>query len=158
MKLMPLPNSFSEDYSIRRLGPGDESILEVLAVEDADFDIPGRGAPRNLPRPDHAERHLNDSHILHWVAEADGQVVAFLYGYVLHRRAGGPEVLFYEIGVRTAYRRRGIGRALVHTLFAWMAENDVVDMWVLADNPAAVSFYRSLGLHSGRPAPVYMCL
>jgi len=51
-----------------------------------------------------------------------------------------------SIGVRAEQRRRGVGRALVSAMDAWMAAHDVREVWVLADNPDAVAFDRASGL------------
>jgi hypothetical protein len=42
--------------SIKRLGPGDEAILETLAREDADFDLEGRGEALTPLKPANAQR------------------------------------------------------------------------------------------------------
>jgi GNAT superfamily N-acetyltransferase len=53
------------------------------------------------------------------------------------RRAGQMrQLLLYEIGVRQASRRRGIGTALMQSMRRWMNDEGVVEAWVLADNPA----------------------
>jgi GNAT superfamily N-acetyltransferase len=75
--------------------------------------------------------------VLHWVAEEDGVVVGHLLCYVELRRAGQMrQLLLYEIGVRQASRRRGIGTALMQSMRRWMNDEGVVEAWVLADNPA----------------------
>ncbi|HUS15505.1 MAG TPA: GNAT family N-acetyltransferase [Chloroflexia bacterium] len=132
--------------SVRRLGPGDEHILSLLATEDADFDLADRGAPLDPLDAEAAARYLANPVVLHWVAmEGDG-VVGTLYCIHLPLRSGaGSEVLLYEIGVRTAWRRRGIGRALMGAMAEWMDRNGVTEAWVLADNPEAVAFYRACG-------------
>jgi ribosomal protein S18 acetylase RimI-like enzyme len=145
--------------SIRRLGPGDEGVLTLLAREDADFDLADRGAPREDLAPGEAAAFLADADVLHWVAE-DGSVVAgHMYCHVLRKRAGGPkEVLLYEIGVRGAYRRRGIGRELVRALTAWMGAAGVREAWVVADNEEAVRFYEACGFGQSDEDPVYLAL
>jgi GNAT superfamily N-acetyltransferase len=71
------------------------------------------------------------------VGEEDGVVVGHLLCYVELRRAGQMrQLLLYEIGVRQASRRRGIGTALMQSMRRWMNDEGVVEAWVLADNPA----------------------
>jgi GNAT superfamily N-acetyltransferase len=143
--------------SIRRLGPGDEAVIDTLAREDADFDVAGRGAPLRKLTADAAAAYLADPDVMHWIAEDGGRVVGHLYCHVLRKRAGDPiEVLLYEIGVRRAERRKQIGRALVDTMHGWMKDQGIRESWVLADNPGAVSFYRACGYSIGAPAPVYL--
>ena len=143
--------------SLRKLGPGDESVLHLLATEDADFDIDDRGRTLTPSSPAALAAFLADPAIVHFVAEDDGGVVGHLYGHLLRKRTGHLEVLLYEIGVRGAYRRRGIGRALVDALSTWMSDRQLGELWVVADNPGAVAFYRACGFSSGDPDDaVYM--
>ena len=143
--------------SIKRLGPGDETTLELLAKDDADFDLEGRGAPLSPFKPGMARAYLANPGVLHWVATKDGAVVGFLYcAYILLRSDPGHELLLYEIGVRKSARRAGVGRALLDHMESWMKQNGVSEVWVCADNEAAVDFYRGCGFASEEPQPVYM--
>ena len=109
---------------IRRLGPGDEAVLAVLAADEEDFDLAERSGPKPVAGAD-AAAYLSDPNVLHWVAEDDGVVVGHLLAYLERRRAGeARQVLLYEIGVREAYRRHGIGRALVEAMRTWMRDHD----------------------------------
>jgi ribosomal protein S18 acetylase RimI-like enzyme len=147
----------SMTFSIRRLGPGDEEILALLGREDADFDVAERGGPLAPLAPDDARAYLADPGVLHWIAQKEELVVGFMYCHLLRKRAGEKtEILLYEIGVRGAYRRQHVGRALIETLHAWMNEHQVREAWVLADNPDAVEFYRSCGFEIEDDVPVYM--
>ncbi len=143
--------------TIERLGPGDEATLALLAVEDADFDLEDRSRPRQPLPADLAHRYLANPAVLHWVAIEADVVVGFLYCLVVPLRTGdGQEVLLYEIGVRSAWRRRGVGAALIDCMEAWMRTNGVRDVWVLADNPGAIEFYRSSGFEAAPDQPTYM--
>lgn len=142
---------------VRLLGPGDGAILEFLALDDAAFDVEGRGAPRETLAPDAAAAYLSDPAVLHWIAEQDGQVVGDLLCYVQRQWAGEQfELLLYEIGVRADHRRKGIGRRLLAAMEAWMAAHQVTTVWVLADNPGAESFYNACGFDRDVPQPVSM--
>ena len=143
--------------SIKRLGPGDEATLELLATEDGDFDLEGRGAPLLPLKAGSARAYLANPGVLHWVATEDGAVVGFLYcAYILLRSDPGHELLLYEIGVRQAARRSGVGRALLDHMEGWMKQNGVSAVWVCADNAVAVDFYRGCGFETEQPQPVYM--
>jgi GNAT superfamily N-acetyltransferase len=140
---------------VRLLAPGDEVVLALLAAEDPDFDVPGGSAPRK-PTPEPAA-YLADPAVLHWVAEEDGQVLGFLIAYVQRRRAGdATQLMLYEIGVREAHRRRGVGRALVAAMRDWMEEHGVRTAWVLA-TPEAEPFYAACGF-ARDVVPVQMAL
>jgi len=143
--------------SIKRLGPGDEAVLELLAREDADFDLDGRGEPLTPLKPAVAQRYLANPSVLHWVALEGSVVTGFLYcSLVLLRSGAGSELLLYEVGVRREWRRQGVGRALLNHMEGWMHSNDVGAVWVCADNQVAVDFYRGCGFTSEEPQPVYL--
>jgi len=63
--------------SIERLGPGDEATLELLAREDADFDLDGRRDSLPPLEPGMAQRYRANPGVLHWVAVQDGVVTSF---------------------------------------------------------------------------------
>jgi GNAT superfamily N-acetyltransferase len=135
--------------TIRRLGPGDEPLLVLLAREAPDFDLPGRRAQPPLD-VETAALYLAEPGVLHWVAEDDGRVVGELLCHVLllpYRR--GRELLLYSIGVRAAQRRRGVGSALVAEMRRWMEQMGIPEAWVLADNSEAEAFYAACGFRRG---------
>jgi ribosomal protein S18 acetylase RimI-like enzyme len=145
--------------TVRRLAPGDERVLALLARDDEDFDIADRGKPRRCLSPAAARAYLKDPHVLHWVAERDGRILGHVYFHILRKRAGDPlELLLYEIGVRAEARRDGVGRALLGEARAWMRAHRVREAWVLADNPGAVRFYRACGYRVAPDAPTYLTL
>lgn len=143
--------------AIARLGPGDEPTLALLAAEDADFDLEGRGGVQRPLSAEAARRYLENPAVLHWVALVGDAVVGFLYCLVVPLRSGdGQELLLYEIGVRSAWRRRGVGGALLEQMETWMRAHDTQNVWVLADNPGAVAFYQHDGFAAGDDQPTYM--
>src|ERR1039457_6384416 len=104
------------NLNIRKLGLDDQEILALLAREDADFDVPGRGEALEPLGDEAARRYLQNPSLIHWVAEEEGRVAGHMNGYILPLRAGGiVEFLLYEIGVRHSDRGRGVGKALVRT-------------------------------------------
>ena len=138
------------DLTIRRLGPGDEHVLTLTAVQAADFDLEARGGPDEPLDEVTAADYLSDPAVLHWVAEQDGEVIGELLCHVLRLPSGrGVELLLYSIGVRSAHRRGGVGRALVDQMLTWAGDNDVPLVWVLADNPGAEAFYGACGFLRG---------
>ena len=142
---------------IRRLGPGDMHVLTLLAREDEDFDLEGQVGIETPLAPGAASAFLADPDLLTWVALAGQEVVGFVFCHVLRmRKEPARELLLYEIGVRAAHRRRGIGRALVDAMSSWMRAEDIDEVWVLADNPDAVAFYGACGFAVETPAPTYM--
>jgi GNAT superfamily N-acetyltransferase len=133
--------------TIRRLGPGDEPVLALLAREAPEFDI---AAPEEPLPPGEAAAYLADPAVLHWVAEEDGRIVGELLCHLLRLPSrDGLELLLYSIGVRASHRRRGVGRALVEEMLRWMRAEGVREVWVLADNPGAEEFYAACGFRRG---------
>lgn len=134
------------NLSVRLLGPGDEAVLAVLAADEADLDMAGRGDPSVPLAPADAAAYLGDPAVLHWVAEEDGRVLGFNLCYLLRRRSDAPrELLLFEIGVREDDRRRGVGAALVAAMRAYAERERITEIWVLADNPGAIAFYTACG-------------
>jgi ribosomal protein S18 acetylase RimI-like enzyme len=99
---------------VRRLGPGDESVLTLIAEQAPEFDLAGRTSPERPRSPGDAAAYLAEPSVLHWVAEEDGRVLGELLCHLLKLPSGeGRELLLYSIGVRASDRRRGVGRARV---------------------------------------------
>ena len=131
---------------VRRLGPGDENVLALIAREADDFDLAGASKPESPLRAPEAAAYLADPAVLHWVAEDGGSVVGELLCHVLRLPSGsGRELLLYSVGVRAAHRRRGVGSALVREMVAWGRAGGIEEVWVLADNPGAEASYAAWG-------------
>jgi GNAT superfamily N-acetyltransferase len=135
---------------IRRLGPGDEGVLELLARQAPEFNLPGRTSPEEPMAPDDAAAFLADPSVLYWVAEESGVVVGELLCHLLRLPSrGARELLLYSIGVRENHRRSGVGKALVDEMVLWTRKANVPEVWVLADNPGAEAFYAACGFVRG---------
>lgn len=134
-------------FTIRLLGPGDEAVLADLSADEGSFDLDGRDPEPSQPlEPKDSAAYLGDPAVLHWVAEDGDRVVGFNLCYVLRRRSDAArELLLFEIGVHRDVRRKGVGRALIAAMRAWMDEQRVDLTWVLADNPGAEAFYAACG-------------
>lgn len=145
-------------FAVRRLGVGDEAVVRILAEEDDDFDLAERSSPRTPLGADDAAAYLADPSVLHWVVEKDGRVIGHLLCYVERRRVDDPrQLLLYEVGVRRADRRRGVGRALVDAMRSWMRQEGVVEAWVVAD-PEAEAFYTACGFRREEEQTVQLTL
>ncbi|MCU1678732.1 MAG: hypothetical protein JWM93_3490 [Frankiales bacterium] len=146
---------------VRRLGPGDEGVLRLLAERDPEFDIDDRAGPSEPLDPltdEQARAYVADPTVLFWVAEVRDEIVGFLSCNVTRYRAQPPrELLLYEIGVHRDHRRRGIGRSLVEVMTEWMDANGIPEVWLGADNAGAEQFYLACGFTYDDPA-AYMIL
>ena len=138
-------------FAIRRLGPGDEAVLALIAEQAFDFDLEGLTGPEPPLSASDAASYLADPGVLHWVTEEEGgRVVGELLCHLLRLPSGaGRELLLYSIGVRENERRRGVGTALVREMLRWRDDTGVPEVWVLADNPGAEAFYAACGFRRG---------
>jgi GNAT superfamily N-acetyltransferase len=144
---------------LRLLEPGDEGLVRLLAEEEADFGLDEPSGPGRVLAEADAAAYLRDPGVLHWVAEEDGVVLGHLLAYVERRRANPPrQLLLYDIGVREASRRRGVGTALVEAMRDWMRAERVEEAWVPADGPEAEAFYAACGFVRDAEQPIQMTL
>jgi ribosomal protein S18 acetylase RimI-like enzyme len=125
----------------RRLGPGDEELLQKLC----------RRFKERVPSHDEAERFLADPSVAVFAALEDDEPVGFAYGYVLRRIDGDTSVFFYELAVAPANRRRGLGLALAEEMRRVAERAGAVKMWVQTDeaNEPAQRTYASAGAARG---------
>ncbi|MHC0429732.1 GNAT family N-acetyltransferase [Streptomyces sp. O3] len=98
-------------------------------------------------RPEWARRFLDTAGHHLFLAYEDAAPAGFVSGIELVHPDKGVEMCLYELGVAEAFRRRGIGRALVATLERLARERGCYSMWVGVepDNDAALATYRSAG-------------
>jgi ribosomal protein S18 acetylase RimI-like enzyme len=117
--------------NVRRLGPGDEAIVERLATDEPQSAL------------------LGDPRTIFLVAfDDEGSPIGFVFGYELLRRHGDPSILFvYEIEVDAAYRGRGIASRLLQELAQIARACGIETGFVLtnASNAAAMRLYESVG-------------
>lgn len=126
------------------------------------------GLDNDLPRaaPDGARLYaqriigrLDDTHTRVFVAEEDGRVVGYVLCVIVDM---SPEMFAQTLGgfladiyVEEAYRRQGIGRALVAAVVEWFRSRGVsyYEWYVAAHNQAGQDFWQALG---GRSVMVRM--
>jgi ribosomal protein S18 acetylase RimI-like enzyme len=119
--------------TVRRLGPGDEQVVERLAEQ----------AP-----PERAAELLADDRTVFLVAFDESEPIGFVLAYELLRRHGEPSRLFvYEVGVATEARRRGVATELMREVGRIARARGIRRGFVLTNeaNEAAMELYRSLG-------------
>ena len=122
---------------IKILGPDDLNVLSNIAPDVFDNDIDGRLAAEFLRDPRH---HLA-------VALDGGRVIGFASAVHYIHPDKPPELWINEVGVASDHQGRGIGRALMRSLFDLARTLECREAWVLAEgsNEDAQRFYAALG-------------
>jgi ribosomal protein S18 acetylase RimI-like enzyme len=118
------------ETTVRRLGPGDEGIVQALAD----------GEPQTAL--------LADEQTIFLVAFQGDQPIGFVFGYELLRRHGNPSILFvYEVEVHESSRGRGVATKLFRELERVARGRGIREAFVLTEpgNDAANRLYASLG-------------
>jgi len=143
-------------FQIKRLGLGDEALLTQYTLDIVDFELDHADKPKRPLDAAAAQRYLANPTMLHWVAYVGDNVIGSLYCTVLPLPADDEqELVLYEIRVRDAWQRQGVGHVLLNEMDRWMRDNVVSYVWVLADNDIAVSFYQSDRFKAEDEQPVY---
>jgi ribosomal protein S18 acetylase RimI-like enzyme len=115
---------------VRRLGPGDEDVVAMLAESEPQTAL------------------LADDRTIFLAAFQGSEPIGFVFGYELPRRHGAPSILFvYELEVDAASRRQGIAARLMTELEQIARSRGIREGFVLTepDNEAANTLYESLG-------------
>lgn len=143
-------------FQIKRLGLGDEAMLTQYTLDIVDFELDHADKPKHPLDAAAAQRYLANPAVLHWVAYVGDNVIGSLYCTVLPLPADDEqELVLYQIRVRDAWQRQGVGHVLLNEMDRWMRDNVVSYVWVLADNDIAVSFYQSDRFKAEDEQPVY---
>ena len=132
--------------NVRRLRAGDEPVLALLARDDADFDVDGRGGAQT-PLPDaEARAFLADDHVL--VLDRRGKAAPSSASCRVSSSAAAPPRPS-SCSTRSACAPPPVAAASaarsMDAMTAWMRAHAVAEVWVLADNDDAVAFYRACG-------------
>jgi GNAT superfamily N-acetyltransferase len=94
---------------------------------------------------------LHDDYARVLVAEIDGQIIGYVFGLIIDL---SPDVFEQEVSgfladiyVDEAYRKAGVGRALVNTLTDWFSHRGIsyFEWHVAARNTDGVAFWRAVG-------------
>jgi ribosomal protein S18 acetylase RimI-like enzyme len=125
--------------------------LRWMSARDEDAVLDAGSLFDQPPRRRWAEKFLEERGHHLCVAYLQGVPAGFVSGVELTHPDKGTEMFLYELGVDDAFRRRGVGRALVLALAERAREADCYGMWVLTgeDNPAAQATYFGTGATGG---------
>jgi ribosomal protein S18 acetylase RimI-like enzyme len=122
---------------IRRLGPGDASVLDRVATDVFDHAISKKRLTVYLREPNH----------LLFVAICDGEVVGQARGMIHLHPDMEDELYIDNLGVAPAFQRRRIGTRLIKALLEEGRNLGCAEAWVGTEenNIVARKFYESLG-------------
>lgn len=89
-------------------------------------------------------RWLRCENVAGMIVEIDGRVAGYMiYAWV------GEYIELMNLAVHPAYRRRGIGRDLVHRLISKLGvKRQAVELYVSEDNTPAHLFFRAMGFRA----------
>jgi aminoglycoside 6'-N-acetyltransferase I len=135
------------DVVIRRLGPGDATILDRVAAEVFDEPVDPRRLAAYLAEPGH----------LMFVAMAGDEVVGQCAAVVHRHPDKVTELYIDEVGVTPAFTRQGIARKMLDAMFALGRSLGCEEAWVGTEhhNSAARGLYESRG-GVGEPFVMYV--
>ncbi|MEO8106993.1 MAG: GNAT family N-acetyltransferase [Actinomycetes bacterium] len=128
--------------------------IQRIAPHRADLVLAASHLFDTAPRDAWTRQFLQkDGHHL-LIAHVDEHPAGFVTGIEVSHPDKALEMMLYELGVDSAYRRRGVGRALVDGLVTVARETGCVGMWVPVEarNDTAVAFYRACGAEEPEPA------
>lgn len=120
----------------RKLGPGDESVLETVA----------RGVFDEPVHPDLTKRFLATPTYRIFVALDGDLVVGMCTGFTHFHPDKAEEFFVNELGVDDAYRRQGIAERLLLLMLDEAKAMGCPDAWLGTehDNAAALALYRKV--------------
>jgi ribosomal protein S18 acetylase RimI-like enzyme len=133
------------DVTLRSAAPADYD--RIISVLDNWW---GRPVSHALPR-----LFLDHFHATSTVAEAGGNLVGFLIGFL---SPSLPEAAYIHfVGVHPGHRRGGLARALYERFFALAAADGrtVVRAVTAPANARSIAFHSSLGFSVSDPLPGY---
>ena len=136
--------------TIRRITEHDGPALRDLRLRSIADSPAAFGQPlaEASARPDvewlrSARQSAHGDHRTWLIAEGSGQTLGLVQG----RKRRPATLLLFSMWVDPSARRLGVGRMLIDALEAWASGWDAVEtiLWVMANNRAAIEFYRDLG-------------
>jgi aminoglycoside 6'-N-acetyltransferase I len=122
---------------VRLLKDGDQELLERVDAGVFDRDVDPRWADAFLRDPRH--------HLV--AAIADDRIVGFVSALDYWHPDKPRELWINEVGVASAWRRRGVGTQLMQATLDHARALGCFEAWVLTDskNPAALALYHKVG-------------
>lgn len=134
-----------EAFQIKRLGHQEATIArELVLLFQEVFEME---SPATAPTT-YLNKLLKRPDFIVYVAMHDHEVVGGLTAYVLPMIYGEyAEVIIYDIAIKPAYQRKGLGKQLLSALNAYCGQHGIRDVFVDAheEDVHAVDFYHAAG-------------
>lgn len=101
------------------------------------------------PERDYLAKLLEDDHLLVITATLEGEVIGGLTAYRLPSYEEMASTIYiYDLGIKEAFRMKGIGKKLVNFLLDYAQNHQVNAVFVdteQVDNEEAIAFYNTVG-------------
>jgi diamine N-acetyltransferase len=133
--------------SIRAARPADSALIFALVCELADYENL-QGEVDATPEEIGAALFAKDPRLFCDIAEWDGEPAGFSVWFLNFSTFRGHHGLYVEdLFVRTTFRGRGIGKALMARLAKRCVEDGLIRFeWAVLDwNAPSIAFYKSIG-------------
>ena len=133
------------NIEIRCLSGEDiEVFMKLVSVFEKVFDMQSF----MMPPKTHLQTILLKPEFIVFVAKHNDEVIGGLTAYVLHQYySEKPVAYLYDLAVKPAFQRQGVGKELVAALNAHCRERGFQEVFVQADkaDDYAIDFYRKTG-------------
>ncbi len=130
------------EIQLKTLSPKDVvDFVQLIQIFEDVFELDDLEIPPNS----HLENLLSQSNFLVLVATTKGKVVGGLTVHLLSSYYSlKPTAYIYDVGIKPAYQRKGIGKRLITYLTQYCKNNGFKEAYVEAetDDQQAVNFYR----------------
>lgn len=131
------------ELEIKKLAHKDiDKFKELISVFEDVFEMQNFSMPNN----EHLLKVLSDPDFFVFVAIHKDHVIAGLTAYTLHQYySEKPLAYIYDLAVKKAHQRQGIGKKLIAAVYTYCKENGFEEVFVQADKEEeyALDFYRS---------------
>jgi ribosomal protein S18 acetylase RimI-like enzyme len=123
-------------------------LSEKLGKDESAMDSMVSPLPSEFQNPSWILKNIKGENTVVFVAEVDGKIVGYSLGWVSHPWSyKAKRGYICDCFVEGAYRRRGIGTALVKAMLEWFKSKgvDCVEADIYSNNIPSLTLFRSLG-------------
>lgn len=121
---------------------------EKLGKDESTMDFMISSLPSEFQDPKWILKNIRGKNAAVFVAEVDGKIVGYSLGWVSQPWAyKGKRGYICDCFVENAYRRKGIGKALINELIQWFIDKGVecIEADVYSKNAPSLMLFKTLG-------------